>query len=391
MSEIRTCLIGVSGFGDVHYNDLLREVGAGRMDAVAATVINQDEEAAKCARLRELGCRLFTDYREMLGWCRSRADLCLIPTGIPLHAPMTIDAVRAGLHVLVEKPAAGSMEDVIAMRQAAREAGRVVGVAYQYLYSPSVAEAKRALLAGAIGRIEAIKGWALWPRPDSYYRRNGWAGRLRMGETWVRDSPINNALAHELSLMLFLAGGTERGGGVPVEVEAELYRAHAIESFDTACLRIRTDSGVPVLFFVSHASRTTGGSEIEIRGTSGRMHITRGGVTMEPCGGAAMRWATPETDSLRSGMLVAVTAAARGADVFYCDLDLAALQTQAVVAAHEAAAIQDVGASFVERVAGGDSLSVIIRGVDEAVARGFGEEKLFHEVGAPWARPADRR
>jgi predicted dehydrogenase len=389
MTVTRTCLIGISGFGAVHYNDLLREVGAGRMQVVAATVINQGEEAGKCAHLRELGCRLFTDYREMLQWCRGRADLCLIPTGIPLHAPMTIDALRAGLHVLVEKPAAGSIQDVQAMCQAAREAGRIVGVAFQQLYSPDTMEAKRALLGGAIGRIEMIKGWALWPRPDSYYRRNGWAGRLRSGDVWVLDSPFNNALAHELVLMLFLAGNTERSGGVPVEVEAGLYRAHQIESCDTACLRIRTDTGLPVLFFVTHASRTQGGSEIEIRGSAGRIHITRSGVTIQPRGGAETILASPGHDTLRSGMLQAINAAARGEDSFYCGLELASLQTQAVVKAHEAAPIQDVGKEFVQRIPSGDSVNVVIQGVDEAVARGFAEEKLFHELGVPWA-PAVR-
>lgn len=59
-------IIGISGFGAVHYNDFLREHAAGRIHIVGATVINQEEEAQKCAFLRSIGCRLFTDYREML-------------------------------------------------------------------------------------------------------------------------------------------------------------------------------------------------------------------------------------------------------------------------------------------------------------------------------------
>lgn len=390
MTATSTCLIGISGFGAVHYADLLREVEGGRMQAVAATVINQAEEAAKCERLRTLGCRLFSDYREMLEHCRGRAELCLIPTGTPLHAPMTIAALQAGLNVLVEKPAAGSLQDVQAMQQAARQAGRIVGVAYQQHYSPNTMEAKRALLGGTIGRIEMIKGWALWPRPDSYYRRNSWAGRLRVGESWVLDSPFNNALAHELALMLFLAGRTERGGGVPVEVEAELYRAHQIEGCDTACLRIRTDTGLPVLFFVTHASRTTGGSEIEIRGSAGTIHLTRGSLTIQPRADQATTSATPSQEVLRSGMLQAVCTAARGGDVFYCDLALAGLQTKAVVAAHEATAIHAVDEAFVQRQTEGGDRKVVIEGVDEVVTQAFGAEKLFLELGVPWAKSPGR-
>ena len=63
---IKACLIGISGYGDVHFNDLLREQEAGRSRLFAATVINQAEEKEKCARLMEIGCEIFTDHRKML-------------------------------------------------------------------------------------------------------------------------------------------------------------------------------------------------------------------------------------------------------------------------------------------------------------------------------------
>ena len=44
---INVAVIGVSGFGAVHYNDFVREHAAGRVNVVAATVINQSEEAEK--------------------------------------------------------------------------------------------------------------------------------------------------------------------------------------------------------------------------------------------------------------------------------------------------------------------------------------------------------
>ena len=49
------------------------------------------------------------------------------------------------------------------------------------------------------------------------------------------------------------------------------------------------------------------------------------------------------------------------------------------------APIQDVAPALIQRISSGNAVNVIIEGVDEAVARGFREEKGFHELGAPWA------
>jgi len=121
---LSACVIGVSGFGRTHYDDLMREVEAGRMRALGATVINQDEEQEKCERLLSLGCRLFTDHREMLDKLSGKIDICFIPTGIHLHAAMSIDAMRAGADVLVEKPVAATVQDVRRMQACERDTGR---------------------------------------------------------------------------------------------------------------------------------------------------------------------------------------------------------------------------------------------------------------------------
>ncbi|MFW5857727.1 MAG: Gfo/Idh/MocA family protein, partial [Planctomycetota bacterium] len=247
-APLRTAIIGVSGFGDVHYQDLLREADAGRLQPVAATIINPDDEAEKCACLRNHGAALFVDYQEMLRQHAGGLDLCLIPTGIALHAPMSRAALAAGAHVYVEKPIAATVEDADAMAAAAEAAGRVLAVGYQNMYDPGLHVLKERIVAGAIGAVESVACWGCWPRPDSYYARNGWAGRLRVGEAWVLDAPFNNAFAHYVMLSLFLAGAEARTRARPTAVEAELYRARpAIESPDTAAIRVTTDEG-PTVF-----------------------------------------------------------------------------------------------------------------------------------------------
>ena len=164
------CIIGVSGFGATHYRDLMAEVEAGRMRVLGATVINQDEEAEKCAHLKSLGCALFTDHARMLARFRNRIDLCLVPTGIPLHAPMSIDAMRAGANVLVEKPVAATVQEVRAMASTEQTTGRFTAVAYQTMYASETLPMKRLLAGGRLGTVHTIKYWGLWPRPDTRVR-----------------------------------------------------------------------------------------------------------------------------------------------------------------------------------------------------------------------------
>ena len=99
---INVAVIGVSGFGAVHYNDFVREHAAGRVNVVAATVINQSEEAEKCAFLQSIGCRLFTDYRVMLEEFRGKIDICFIPTVIAMHCQMSVAAIESVANVYVE-------------------------------------------------------------------------------------------------------------------------------------------------------------------------------------------------------------------------------------------------------------------------------------------------
>ena len=379
---IKTSIIGVTGFGDTHYTDLMREVAAGRVQAAGATIINQEEVPEKCEKLRQLGCPIFTDYREMLAACE--ADLCMIPTGIPLHRVMTVDALEAGLNVFVEKPAAGAVQDVDAMRAAAVRNGRFVAVGYQDMYADHTHIAKRKLLAGTIGRIRSIKVYGLWPRADSYYARNNWAGQLKVNGTWVLDSPMNNALAHEVIMSLFLAGASERGAACPVSVEAELYRAHEIESADTCCLRIQTDTGIPVTVWLTHASEANEGPVLEVQGEKGLLRRARRDAPVI---------SSPETTEVleskaptRHTMMDAVLDRLQHGKRFVCDLDVARNQTLTINAAHEATRIHTIPDAYVRRQKEKGSVKTVVEGIDDVTKHAFEKGCLYSECDAPWAK-----
>ena len=98
-----------------------------------------------------------------------------------LHAPQTIQSLRAGKHVLCEKPMAMSEAEARSMLDAADESGKIFGVAYYRRAYPKVQRAKQLLAAGVIGKpvvaeltshawfdgLAAAVGWLIPPKPEA--------------------------------------------------------------------------------------------------------------------------------------------------------------------------------------------------------------------------------
>jgi predicted dehydrogenase len=250
---------------------------------------------------------------------------------------------------------------------------------------------KRRLLDGALGRLRRIRGRGLWPRSSAYYARNDWAGRLRVDASWVLDSPLANALAHFLNLALFLGGESEHASARPVGIEAELYRARPIESYDTAAVRIATAGGADICFYASHSCDQVLDPELVIEGDAGSATWTaeRGwrlqGAKVQTLPGRG------ETHA-RAAMFRSVLRRLENPQAFICGPAIAAQHTLCANGAHAAVAIRDVPPEHVHTLSsnGVGPVQPVITGLDRCIDRAFSSGKLLHESGCPWASPAGR-
>jgi predicted dehydrogenase len=381
-------LIGVSGYGHV-YHDLLEELRRpGAIALTAATIINPKDEPAIVAGLGAHGCKIYTDYREMLDRHRGAIDLCCIPTPIPLHAPMAEAALAAGAHVLVEKPLAATLREIEAVVAAETAARRFVAVGFQDIYAAENLALKAELLAGAIGPLQRIRGRGQWPRDTAYYRRNNWAGRRQVDAASVYDSPLSNAFSHFLNLALFLAGTDAGRSAVPADVTAELYRAQPIENFDTAALRVRTSTGVEILFYVTHSCRETFEPELLVEGDAGRVlwrHSRE--IRLEAAAGGGRITTLPDEQTVRRAMFQRVIQKLRDPGAFVCGPAIATEHTRCCQSA-QAFPVRDVPAAWIGRSpTSGGHAQVWIRGVEEVIERAWTAGRLFSEIGCPWAPP----
>ncbi|MDQ8197071.1 Gfo/Idh/MocA family oxidoreductase [Pelagicoccus enzymogenes] len=383
---IKAALIGVSSYGRVHLRMIDHMVAKGRLELVAATVINQEEEAELCAKLEAGGCQLFRDYKEMLAAWNGRLDLCMIPTPIFLHEDMTLDALDAGANVLIEKPLAPELSACRRIAERAEKRGRFVAVGFQKMHCPATRRIKRDLLSGVLGELREIRGITLWPRGLDYFSRNAWAGRLRAGDSLVLDSPVSNAAAHFLHLMLYWAGADlNEVASIAETLRAETFRANDIENFDTACLRGTTKEGVPVTFVASHACRQTVNPTIRIVGSKGEIEWIKDEAAYYRVDGEAERTValSGDEEEVRS-MIEAIVCRIEGTAADLCEPEQAIPHTEVVEALYREVETQTVAEEFIEEIETAEGRFRVVKGLEEAAVNAFERGALFSEVGVRW-------
>ena len=96
-----------------------------------------------------------------------RVDAVFVNAPNALHAEVTLQAARAGKHVLTEKPMATTLDDAIAMVRGCREAGVKLGVGFHLRQHPVHREARRLLVQGVVGQVALAKGqWGFGVRGE---------------------------------------------------------------------------------------------------------------------------------------------------------------------------------------------------------------------------------
>jgi predicted dehydrogenase len=387
MTTPRVGLVGIGGYGRVHLEHLLDLHASGEIQFAAAVAFPPETDRDLQRRLSALPCELLPDFAGLIAALpQLRLDLCIVPTPIHLHAPMTVAALKAGCHVLVEKPIAASLEEVNQIIDASRAADRIVAVGFQYLHAPEIHALKRRILDGAIGRLQRVCVHAAWPRSHAYYARNDWAGRLQLNGAWVLDSPVNNAMSHFLMLMLFLAGSGPEAAAEPAHLTAELYRAQEIESFDTAVLHLELPDRCRLDFYGTHSSREMDRPSLVLEGTEGRAEwVQDGHATIHGRDSIWHETAGAESNT-RERMLRAVLDRIRGRPAFVCPPELAAAHVRCVAALQQVP-ITPIPAQFRAEHTHDGARHTFVPELTQWLRRAAQDGVGLSAVGAPWAVP----
>ncbi len=146
--KVRVGLIGAGGIANGAHIPGYRAV-SDQVDLVACADVNR-ATAERTARQQGIP-GVYESYEEMLQ--KERLDAVSVCTPNRFHAPAVLAALRAGCHVLCEKPPAITAEEAREMERAASAAGRILTFGFMFRFSPEVQAARRYADAGALGDV----------------------------------------------------------------------------------------------------------------------------------------------------------------------------------------------------------------------------------------------
>ncbi len=210
MSIVRIGIIGL-GIGRGH---LARYRKDDRCEVVA--LCDMDEQRLHAvADEHDIEGR-FTDAAEMFR--DGGVDAVSIAVPNCFHAPLTIQALEAGIHVLCEKPMAMTVADAQSMQAAADKAGKNLMINLSYRFSDMSLALKRQVDAGVVGNI--YFGRTVWHRRRGMPKFGGWFGKKEM----AGGGPLIDLGVHRIDLALWLMGHPE-----PVSVSGSTYNVIAAE------------------------------------------------------------------------------------------------------------------------------------------------------------------
>ncbi|WEG11842.1 Gfo/Idh/MocA family oxidoreductase [Pullulanibacillus sp. KACC 23026] len=195
--------VGVIGCGSIARHRHLPEYDLNDQAVIVAVCDIVPERAEEMAE--KYGAEAYTDYKEVL----KRDDVDAISVCLPnyLHAPVTIDALNAGKHVLCEKPMATSREEANAMIQAAKETNKILMIGHNQRFVDSHQKAKELLDSGELGKVYSFRttfghpgpeGWSIDGRDSWFFdKERAFIGAL--GDLGVHKSDLIRYLLGEVS------------------------------------------------------------------------------------------------------------------------------------------------------------------------------------------------
>jgi len=231
MTNIR---VGVIGCGSIaKYRHLPEYQVNPNVELTAVCDINQ-ERAIETAE--KYGVLFYTDYKELLK--SGKVDAVSVCTPNYLHAPITIDALEAGLHVLCEKPMATSKEEAEAMIAAAEKSGKKLMIGHNQRFVPSHQKARQLIANGEVGKIYSFRtafghggpeGWSVDGKESWFFEKEkAFVGA--MGDLGV----------HKTDLVRYVLGEEIVEVGAFVETNAKDFA----DVDDNAVCVLKTESGI---------------------------------------------------------------------------------------------------------------------------------------------------
>ena len=243
----------VIGIGDITTKRVIPAIQAEPRSRLYGIVTRDPAKAAP------YGAKVWTELSEAL--LDRTIDAVYVASPVALHAPQTTAALRAGRHVLCEKPVALNYDEARGMVATAKDCGRTLGIAYYRRMYPKIQRAKTLVEQGAIGR--PVMAWL----SNHYWYDESGHGTWRLDPKMAGGGPLFDIASHRIDVLNFWFGE-------PVRATAQTANAvHRYGVEDCATVLVEYAGGVRGIVDVRWHSRVTR-DECRIVGTDGELDLT---------------------------------------------------------------------------------------------------------------------
>jgi len=267
--SIRTLVIGAS-FAKAAYLPALKTIDDVEVVAVASARLESARSAADAFGIPHA----YDDWQTMLE--NHEADLVCIATPTIYHAPMTLDALDRGAHVLCEKPMAMNAAEARAMLDRAESLQRVHMIGHELRFNPNRRKIRDLIAAGELGQIRHVNVWNIsssWGSASSRPKDDWWSlasmGGGRLGANG----------SHQIDLLRFWLGDVAAVNGwvatlVPDCTDRETGEPWTATADDTVAFSAEMQNGAFASVFMSGVARHTMDNHVQIFGSEGTLLLS---------------------------------------------------------------------------------------------------------------------
>jgi len=301
MKPIKTAIVGLGKMGMRHLENLLMLPDSYEVIAVAepGDVVTGAELSIK-STIEGNGIQCYRDYHDMMD-AEKELEAVFVCTPHHLHEAVCVEALAYPFDVFLEKPVAPTLAACTRMLEAEKASDCNVAVGYHHMGHANAQYLKSMITSNWIGSILEVIVTVPWSRPNSYYERVDWAGKMKVGDQWCLDGVLMNQMSHFVNQAMWFAWSFSTDGLASLvdgSMECSLYKIHStpsLEADDLAVLRCTLGIGTR-LFCIGSTALETGEKEtIEIIGSHGRV-LYDGTAYVWPKKRSYMKWNNADED-----------------------------------------------------------------------------------------------
>ncbi len=258
MNKVRLAIVGMGLMGSGHARSVLNGRVPGCQLAAGC-----DPDPSRAADFP--GLPWFKTVPDLLR--SGTADAVLIATPHYAHTTAGIAALKAGMHVLVEKPISVHKADALKLLAAHRNRRQVFAAMFNQRTDPRYRKLREMVQGGKLGKIRRVN-WIItdWFRPHAYYQHAGWRA------TWAGEGGgvLLNQCPHNLDLFQWIFGLPSRVRGF-----CQFGRYHDIEVEDDVTAYFEYPDGMSGVFITS-TGEAPGTNRLEVMAERGRLVVEGG-------------------------------------------------------------------------------------------------------------------